>query len=73
MDCPLKLKAKKSSKRFMESLKARLGKHNEITEKQAMLIQLLYKMYFYGIKKFPNNTSLRISYAFFLLERMDGK
>jgi hypothetical protein len=30
-------------------------------------------MYFYGIKKFPNNTSLRISYAFFLLERMQGK
>ena len=23
-------------------------------------------MYYYGIKKFPNNTSLRIQYAFFL-------
>ena len=30
-------------------------------------------MYFYGIKKFPNNTSLRISHAFFLLEKIDHK
>lgn len=30
-------------------------------------------MYFDGIKKFPNNTALRISYAFFLLEKMHSK
>lgn len=30
-------------------------------------------MYFYGLKKFPNNTSLRISYAFFLIEKLNMK
>lgn len=30
-------------------------------------------MYFYGIRKFPNNTALRISYSFFLIEKMKMK
>lgn len=40
-------------------------------EKYGLLIQLLSKMYFYGLKKFPNNTSLRIAYAFFLIENLN--
>lgn len=44
-----------------------------MNEKYAVLIQVIYKMYFHGIKKFPNNTALRISYAFFLLEKMHSK
>jgi PAS domain S-box-containing protein len=68
-DCPLKQKVVKNS-RLTKSL---LNNDENLNEKYALLIQLLYKMYFYGIKKFPNNTSLRISYAFFLLEKMHSK
>lgn len=44
-----------------------------LNEKYGLLIQLLNKMYFYGIKKFPNNTSLRISFSFFLIEKLNMK
>ena len=30
-------------------------------------------MYYQGIRKFPNNTDLRLAYAFFLLEKMKYK
>ena len=53
--------------------KGLIGNEDNLSEKYALLIQLLYKMYLYGIKKFPNNTSLRISYSFFLLEKMHSK
>lgn len=65
-DCPLKQKVLKNN-RLTKTL---LNSDESLNEKYALLIQLLYKMYFYGIKKFPNNTSLRIAYAFFLLDKM---
>ena len=30
-------------------------------------------MFINGLKKFPNSTKLRLSYAFFLLERLKNK
>lgn len=30
-------------------------------------------MFFYGVKKFPNNTNLRLAYAFFLMENSKYK
>ncbi len=48
-------------------------KDASLSEKDALLMQLLYKIYLDGIKKFPNNISLRISYAFFLLENMNSR
>jgi len=68
-DCPLKAKVVKNN-RFTKNL---MSQDETLNEKYALLIQLLYKMYSYGIKKFPNNTSLRIAYAFFLLEKMQSK
>jgi hypothetical protein len=68
-DCPLKQKVVKNN-RFTKNL---MSQDETLNEKYALLIQLLYKMYSYGIKKFPNNTSLRIAYAFFLLEKMQSK
>jgi len=44
-----------------------------VDEKYAVLVQLCYKMYYHGIKKFPNDNALRISYSFFLLEKMHSK
>ncbi len=37
------------------------------------LIMVIYWLYFYGIKKFKLYVKLRISYAFFLLERLKDK
>lgn len=37
------------------------------------LIKELNRVYLNGIKKFPTSTKLRISYAFFLMERMKRK
>jgi len=68
-DCPLKQKVVKNN-RFTKNL---MSQDETLNEKYALLIQLLYKMYSQGIKKFPNNTSLRIAYAFFLLEKMQSK
>jgi len=66
---PQKTKGVKNN-RFTKSL---MNQDETLNEKYALLIQMLYKMYFFGIKKFPNNTSLMISYAFFLLEKMHTK
>jgi len=68
-DCPLKQSMSKNS-RFTKSL---MNQDESLNEKYAVLIQLIYKIYHQGIKKFPNDYSLRISYAFFLLERMQSK
>src|SRR5688572_1601869 len=38
-----------------------------------LLFQMIYKMYTAGIHKFPNDNTLRISYAFFLLEKMHSR
>ena len=69
-DCPLKQKNIKSN-----IMNKNLNFHADdiLNEKYGLLIQLLNKMYFYGIKKFPNNTSLRISYSFFLIEKLHMK
>jgi len=50
-----------------------MRQNETINEKYAVLAQLLYKMYTDGVKKFPTNTSLRIAYAFFLIDRMQSK
>ena len=42
-------------------------------ETNAFLLQHAETLYQNGISKFPNCTSLRISYAFFLLERLNKK
>lgn len=69
-DCPLRQKTVKN----IRLAKNVMGtEDNNVSERYALLIQLLYKMYLQGIKKFPNTTSLRISYSFFLLERMQSK
>jgi len=41
-----------------------------VNEKHALFIQLLYKTYTDAVMKFPKDVALRISYAFFLLEKM---
>jgi len=68
-DCPLRQKSIKNN-RFTKSL---MNQDESLNEKYAILIQLLYKMYDQGIKKFPNANALRISYSFFLLEKMHSK
>ena len=50
-----------------------IGEDDTLNEKYALVIQLLYRMYSNAIKKYPSNTSLRIAYAFFLLEKMQSK
>ena len=69
-DCPLK---QKNLKNQIMKNKAIVNGDESNNEKFNLLIQLINKMYFYGLKKFPNNTSLRISYAFFLIEKLNMK
>ena len=38
--------------------------------KHAKLIHLIYETYMLGVKRFPNNTNLRISYSLFLIEKL---
>ncbi|KAL4493019.1 hypothetical protein ABPG72_020798 [Tetrahymena utriculariae] len=63
-DCFLKLK--KSKKKSKEN-------QNEMEEACLNLIKELNRVYLNGVKKFPASTKLRISYAFFLTERMKRK
>lgn len=70
-DCPLKQKVVKSN--FKSNKNNAAGSDDVNNDKTNLLYKLLDRMYYYGIKKFPNNTSLRISYAFFLIEKMEGK
>ena len=46
---------------------------NDVTERYANLLQLLYIMFLKGVKKFPNNNDLRLAFAFFLLDKMKYK
>ncbi|EGR33143.1 PAS domain S-box family protein [Ichthyophthirius multifiliis] len=62
-DCPLKQK-KQKRKNVQE---------NEMEETCLNLLKEIDRMYQNGLKKFPSCTSLRISYAFFLMERMKNK
>ncbi|EGR30164.1 PAS domain S-box family protein [Ichthyophthirius multifiliis] len=59
-DCPLKSKKQKKIKQT----------EDEMEETIKNLIKELDRIYINGLKKFPTCTKLRISYAFFLLERM---
>ena len=45
----------------------------ENTDNQALLLQHAKNMYRSGIMKFPTCTSLKIQYAFFLMDRMNKK
>ncbi|KAL4452980.1 hypothetical protein ABPG73_000906 [Tetrahymena malaccensis] len=62
-DCPLKIK------------KTRKGKHADIEMDEIIknLIKELGRLYQNGLKKFPTCTKLRLSYAFFLFERLKKK
>ncbi len=42
----------------------------KLSEKHAKLIYLIYQMYQQGVKKFSNNTNLKINYAYFLLDKL---
>ena len=44
-----------------------------MTEKEAIIVYLVHQIYINGLKKFSGNTTLRISYAFFLLDKMHSK
>ena len=69
-DCPLKVKGQQNQ-RLNKAFQ--VVNQEALNEKYSKLYQLIYKFYFYGIKKFPSNTNLRLSYAFFLLEKMQYK
>lgn len=79
-DCPLKMTKKK---RNLGMLNVQAEPDQQIAIKETFehafhdsiqkLIQVLDRMYLNGIKKFKNSCKLRISYAFFLLERMNNK
>ncbi|EAR82219.2 PAS domain S-box protein (macronuclear) [Tetrahymena thermophila SB210] len=62
-DCPLKIK------------KTRKGKHADIEMDEIIknLIKELGRLYQNGLRKFPTCTKLRLSYAFFLFERLKKK
>ncbi|KRX00216.1 hypothetical protein PPERSA_10715 [Pseudocohnilembus persalinus] len=60
-DCYLKLKV---------NVKKKMSIQEEMNETCKQLIKELERMYLKSLKKFPRDTNLRLSYAFFLLERM---
>ncbi|EGR29894.1 PAS domain S-box family protein [Ichthyophthirius multifiliis] len=62
-DCPLK--QKRSKKRNQQE--------TEMEETCRNLIKEIDRIFQNGLKKFPNCTKLRISYAFFLMERFKNK
>lgn len=63
-DCVLKVK-KQLSEKF---------KNNPIyRDRNQTLIEIINQIYFYGIKAFPQDVSLRLNYAFFLIDRMKLK
>jgi len=68
-DCPLRQKMAKNN-RFAKTLMTR---DENMSERLALYIQLLSKTYSEGVAKFPKDVSLRISYAFFLFEKMHNK
>jgi PAS domain S-box-containing protein len=68
-DCPLRQKMMKNN-RFAKTLMTR---DENMNERLALYIQLLYKTYSEGVAKFPKDVSLRISYAFFLFEKMHNR
>jgi deoxyadenosine/deoxycytidine kinase len=64
-DCPLKVYKKRAS--------ANGRQNSDIEESTIQLIKQLERMYISGIKKYPTCTKLRLSFAFFHLERTKNK
>ena len=58
-DCPLKV--------------AGMDENADMAQLCKSLILVIDRLYHLGLKKFPESTTLRISYAIFLLERLENK
>ncbi len=70
-ECPLKRKNKVlHNNKIIRNL---LSNDPNIKEKEAIIVYLVYQIYTQGMKKFSGNTTLRIAYAFFLLDKMHSK
>ena len=61
-DCPLKATRKKKE-----------DEEGEMEENCKQLLKHIDRTYTEGLKKFPNSTKLRLSYALFHLERTKNK
>jgi PAS domain S-box-containing protein len=72
-ECPLKQNEFKTGTHFINGSRQSIITDDQSVSKYVPMIHLLNKMYFYGIRKFPNNTGLRINYSFFLLENLRMK
>ncbi|EGR29851.1 PAS domain S-box family protein [Ichthyophthirius multifiliis] len=71
-DCPIVVKNNLKINRIIKQIQA--NNQNDIqNEKHCKLIHLVYTMFLEGVKKFPNNTNLRILFTFFLIEKMKFK
>lgn len=64
-DCPLKVYKKKHNNENKENI--------EMQDNTIQLIKQLQRMYILGIKKYPICTKLRLSFAFFYLQRTKNK
>ncbi|CAD8126295.1 unnamed protein product [Paramecium sonneborni] len=64
-DCYLKQK-----KLINQRQQKHILKESTITERDSDLLMIMAQIYFNNIKKFPNEITLRIRYAFFLLDNM---
>ena len=53
--------------------KKKLKDSNSMESMCGQLIKKIDRMYRTGLKKFPESTKLRLSYAFFHLEQMQNK
>ena len=71
LDCPLKT-YKSSLVGILNDKKKKQSKGSSI-ENPLLLLNYANRLYLTGLSKFPDCTSLRISYAFFLLEHMGNK
>ena len=40
-------------------------------EREYLLMQVIYKTYFFGVKRFPNDMWLKISFALFIFEKLN--
>lgn len=78
-DCQLKqyknsiIQNSKNKKTQSSSSQKRHNAMKENTDNQQLLMQHAKNMYRAGIQKFPTCTSLRIQYAFFLMDQMNKK
>lgn len=56
--------------KMSKKLNKSLTEKEDLDEKFLLQIERMYKL---GIKKYPNCTQLRLSFAFFQLERLNNK